>query len=147
MTYSMDFVRRLLELGEKYEMQGEIYWRCGPQYGGGEFNDPASFFVNCNDLFWWACADLEEITPENIGVLEQALKDCDAVEPRLGSIYGPSLFACRVRGMRPQGAAYPKDEKYWALFDAAGPERDIDKSGFGNPKSHPRDRKPQEVTT
>lgn len=41
------------------------------------------------------------------------------------------LFAARVRGMRPQGAAYTfYPPETWPLFDACGPEREI---GFGNP--------------
>lgn len=135
--YDLAFVRRVLEIGEKYELQGDIYWRCGPMYGGGNFNNPASFFVNTNDLFWWACADLEEITPENVEELERACSDCKAAERVVGTVYGPSLFACRVRGMRPQGAAYPKEESLWPLFDATGPIREND---IGNPKKHPRDR-------
>lgn len=43
------------------------------------------------------------------------------------------LFCARVRGERPQGAAYKVryPEELWPLFDAAGPEREV---GFGNPR-------------
>lgn len=42
-----------------------------------------------------------------------------------------SLFACRSRKMRPQGACYPDDHpELWPLFDACGPEREV---GMGNP--------------
>lgn len=43
------------------------------------------------------------------------------------------LFAARVRGMRPQGAAYKVryDKSIWHLFNECGPERE---TGPGNPK-------------
>lgn len=96
-------------------------------------------FVNCNDLFAWATADAEEVTPENIKVLEQTLKDVKDVGGL--TCYADNLFACRIRGMRPQWCAYPgviydkekqayafveprrqQDIKLHALFDACGME-------------------------
>ena len=138
-VYDMAFIRRLLELGEKYDLQGDIFWRCGKVYGGGNYDDPATFFINCSDTFWWGTADGEDVTPENIDALEKALADCKTAHPTLGHIYGTELFACRIRGLRPQGAAYPKEPELWPLFDACGPERAVE---FGNPKKHPRDREP-----
>lgn len=41
-----------------------------------------------------------------------------------------ALYAARRRGLRPQGACYPKDTRLWHLFDQCGPEREV---GFGNP--------------
>src|SRR5205814_9658982 len=83
--------------------------------------------VNCNDTFFWGCADAEEITPENIATFEQAVADLLAH----GHLAG-ELFAARVRKQRPQGASY--DECYpretWRLFDACGP---IYETGLGNP--------------
>lgn len=76
--------------------------------------------VNCSDLFAWACADCEEITPYNIGEWERALKDT----AELGGerFYGSQLFAARVRGQRPQKPCY----KGWSptlagMFDACAP--------------------------
>jgi hypothetical protein len=84
---------------------------------------------NCNDLFFWACADAEDITPSDLPMLEQAIKDCEAVGSCL-SAYAGTIYACRKRGMRPQNpcySGYPKD--LWPLLDAAGPERDEKSAG------------------
>lgn len=110
-----------------------IWWRTDSEYA------PITFFVNCNDLFAWATADAEDVTPENIHLLEQSIKDVRAIDDC--SQMAGSLFCCRARKLRPQGAAYPKDERLWALFDECGPDRDIDKEPFGNPHSHPRKAK------
>ena len=139
--YDMKFIERLLKVGEKYDMRDQFYWRCGPKYGGGQFNYPASFFINCNDLFYWGCADLEEVTPENIGELEKALEDAKEAHPE-GHIWGDFLFCCRMRKMRPQGAAYVEYEELWPLFDDCGPERLVE---IGNPRKHPRDRKTEKL--
>lgn len=107
----------------------ELYWRVKP--------DGIHWFVNCNDLFWWGTADAEDLTAENVGVLEQAVADCRAADPVVGTLDASRLFCCRVRRMRPQGAYYPKLEKIlWTLFDACGPERAVD---YGNPKPRPAD--------
>jgi len=108
----------------------EIWWRTDDEYA------PVTFFVNCNDLFFWATSDCEKVTPENIHLLKKSFTDVEAIEEF--SQLGGSLFCCRSRKMRPQGAAYPKDERLWPLFDECGPNRDVDKELFGNPKKHPR---------
>lgn len=98
------------------------------------------FFINCSDVFDWACAECEEISPENIDVLESCIADIRAVSPK--HLYkAPVLFCCRVRSCRPQGAMYDYlPTELWSLFDACGPKREV---GFGNPKEHPKER-PQE---
>ena len=89
------------------------------------------FHANCSDLFWWACADAEDITDETFSILEKALEDTN-IE------FFIWLYSCRQRKMRPQGAAYKYiPEKFWKLFDECGPER---KSEFGNPKERPKDK-------
>lgn len=130
-----EFVERLLKLLAKHDDTHSIYW-----------TEDLEFWVNCSDLFCWGCADGENITPENIHCLEQCYEDCKKAQPTLGKIYAPDLFACRVRGLRPQGAAYPKTPKIkdgasdcdysalWSLFDACGPVRAVD---YGNPKPPP----------
>ena len=123
----MAFIRKLLEIGEEYEAHDAIWWRCGEQYGGGRYDDPATFFVNVNDTFWWATADVEKITPENIDELERACADCRTAGGSIGELYGPVLFAARQRNMRPQQPAYPQGDDMAGirtLYDAAGPERD-----------------------
>lgn len=136
-TETLAFVRRVLAVYDAFdgpEAGGELFWRVDGEYA------PVSFFAICNDLFHWATADLEPITPENVGELEGAVADCRAVDDVAGVCNATALFCCRARGMRPQGAAYPKDERFWPLFDACGPERPSDALAFGNPNTHPRDR-------
>lgn len=109
----------------------DLWWRTDGEYA------PVTFFVKCSDVFEWGCADLEQITPENIHVLEQATKDCEGAM-KFGAVYAGILFCCRVRGMRPQGAIYDHyDKGMWHLLDAAGPPREV---GFGNPRKHPSER-------
>lgn len=90
---------------------------------------PIGIAENCNDLWYWACADYEEITPKDLSAYEQAIKDCEALKPSY-SAYAGTVWACRKRGMRPQNpcyASYPKE--LWPLLDAAGPERDEKTAG------------------
>ena len=129
-----ELAARVLALFDKYELYEFLWWRTGKRYGGGEFRSPASFFVNCNDLFYWGCADCEEITPENVAELERALADAESAEKYM-AVHGGELFCCRLRKMRPQGAYYNRiPEALWPLFDACGPEREV---GGGNPHRHP----------
>jgi|HubBroStandDraft_4_1064222.scaffolds.fasta_scaffold00029_108 hypothetical protein len=100
-----------------------VEWRTDGEYA------PVRFFINCNDQFWWGTGDNEDLTPENIGELEKAYADCNAIDKVCGKHHAQSLFCCRVRKMRPQGCCYPPRE-YWHLFDACGPEREV---GLGNP--------------
>lgn len=68
--------------------------------------------VRCNDVFGWACADCEEITPANVDVFEATWKEVDAINTAAmnasgGKLYfdvgdqAAVLFACRVRNQRP----------------------------------------------
>src|SRR5690606_6019592 len=90
------------------------YWEpeeLGPGHPGG-----LQAYVNCNDVFYWGSADCEEITKENIHLLIQSVKDCYEIGGYwCASEFSDTLFACRSRGMRPQGAAYPKKECWDAL--------------------------------
>ena len=82
--------------------------------------------VNCNDVFFWGCADGEDITEETLPAFNQAVDDC-----RGDVALAAWLYCARIRKERPQGAAYtfiPKD--LWPLFHACGPER---KTDCGNP--------------
>lgn len=101
----------------------DIWWRTDAEYA------PVTMMVNCNDLFFWGCADCEEITPEDIDALEKAIADAKAVDDG-GN--GHLLWVARKRGMRPQGAYYKYfKEGMKALFNECGPERE---TGFGNPE-------------
>ena len=118
-----EFIEAVIRLGIKYDI--EYWW----------FNRDGEIVpaINCNDIFFWGCADAEDVTPENLGELERALEDCDAIEsedykdlktarPITLVYYGEILFCSRMRKMRPQGAAYPPKEM-WHLIDECGPER------------------------
>jgi hypothetical protein len=78
--------------------------------------------VNCNDVFYWAMADCEEIKPEEIKDLVECFK--------LTENFGSMLWVCRKRGMRPQhpwNNSFSDEEK--KLFNACGPERDPKEEG------------------
>lgn len=119
-------VLRVLHLLDKIECREALYWDVDLEAGTIEFK------VLCNDFFWWGTGDAEEVTVERLPLLEQAFTD---VGSRAAS-WAPLLFAARIRGTRPQGIAYPKDAAVRALFDAAGPKREVD---IANPYAHPDD--------
>jgi hypothetical protein len=78
-------------------------------------DDGAVLIVNCNDLFYWACADGERLELSGLPGFITTLAECS---------YGELLWCCRKRKMRPQKPYY----KYFTpeevvLFDAAGPPR------------------------
>jgi hypothetical protein len=79
-------------------------------------------FINCNDFFWWACGDFEDLDDWNL--LEQSLNDAGDD--------GCLLYCARKRKMRPQGAFYKylkAENHHW--FDECGEKREIN---FGNPE-------------
>ena len=115
------FILRLMRLINPMDCD-DILWRTDSEYA------PVSFFVNCNDLFFWGCADAEDVTPVNIALLEDSYREVHAIQE--SNYFSQALFCSRVRGMRPQGAAYPENESLWPLFDACGPIRE---TGLGNP--------------
>lgn len=126
-----EFVERILRLFAMfpYDMNDTLLWRVDGKWA------PITFMVNCNDDFWWATSDCEVITPDNIELLEQSIRDAvdTAGDPR-DAYWGVLLFCARIRGMRPQGAAYPEKAALQELLNSAGPERPVE---FGNPKSIP----------
>lgn len=143
-----EFMIKVMNLMSQHNDRDSLFWRWSPK------EKEMQFFVVCNDLFYWATADLERITPENLHLLKLSYEDCEKACPVMGTIYATEVFACRVRGMRPQGAAYPCDMTTThttgntetdslagvrTLMDAAGPEREIDQSAFGNPYERPED--------
>ena len=117
------FVMHVLKLTGEWDICGSLWWRTDGEYA------PVTFFINCNDVFYWGCADAEAITPENIELLEKSMKDSSGAY-QYGELYGTMLWCARVRKQRPQGAAYPSERELWTLFDECGPEREI---GLGNP--------------
>lgn len=117
------YMLRVLKLYQRMDAFGELFWRTD-----GDFA-PITFFAIQNDIFAWATADLEEITPENIAELERAVAEIEAIDPD-ELHWAPQLFSARIRKMRPQGAAYPANPKLAKLFDVCGPERGL---SFDNP--------------
>lgn len=124
------FARRVLEAFNALDGadKDRLWWRTDAEYA------PITWLVQCNDLFYWGSADCETITPDNIAELERAVTDCRAVDEAVGELEAVDLFCCRINKTRPQGASYPKDQRFWPLFDACGPERAV---GLGNPRPHP----------
>jgi hypothetical protein len=78
--------------------------------------------LNANDLFYWACADLEWMEPEDLELMRQCKADCIAACGN--DAEATELFACRKRKMRPQKPCYKHyPESVWPLFDACGGEQ------------------------
>ena len=71
------FILDVLKIMADHELQDSLWWTVK--------DDTVKFMVNCNDLFYWATADAEEVTPENLQALWQAIMDCKAVEPEYGA--------------------------------------------------------------
>lgn len=116
------FVLRVLDIIARADLRDSLFWRTDGKYA------PVSFFINCSDVFAWGGADCEPLTADDVDNFVKALADTQAVGG--SNAYGPELYCARRRGMRPQGAVYPKDKRLWPLFDACGPEREV---GPGNP--------------
>jgi len=88
-----DFTQRVLEAME-FDLTGQLWWRRDDNAG------LMRFFIRLADGFMAYGADLEEITPENIAALEQAIADCRKVAQR-DDLWGPDLFAARLRKKMP----------------------------------------------
>ena len=121
MVASLDFILDVLRLQNEYDCYGEpIYWATHEDYA------PITFFVLCNDTFYYSSADAERITPEDMSMLRQAIADVEATgayELRLDAYEtGCELWVARKRKMRSLRAAYLKDERLRALFDACIPK-------------------------
>lgn len=120
------FIHDVLKLARAGDFSGELLW-----YSDGE---RITISVDVSDVFAWGGADCEDVTPERLPVLAQAMADLKAIHPH-DDMYTVDLYAARIRGERPQGAAYPKERAATqALFDACGPEREV---GLGNPRRPP----------
>lgn len=124
-----EFIYKLLSL-TTFDHCSSIWWRFRKGGSGAQDDtDVLDFYVDCSDLFGWGVSDVEPVTPETLGELEQALKDCNHDGE------GFYLYCARRRKMRPQGAWFTRgyiDPKYMPLYAECGPEREV---GHGNP--HP----------
>ena len=99
---------------QEHDLFEEILW-------DGELR----FYANCNDFFYWGCADGEPISKDDLDLLESSINDSKDYN-------GVLLYCARKRKMRPQGAYYKHLEKDKVLFDACGDEREID---IANPQN------------
>jgi hypothetical protein len=106
---------------EAEDFEGGVFWRVDMTPGGTR---EMTLFAECNDLFFWATADLEEITTADIPLLRatlddlKALRSCD--EGELGH-----LFAARKRKLRPQRPCYKgMSPGAAALYDACCTEEE-----------------------
>lgn len=119
------FDYKVLEFFDSHHIHDSLFWSCE--------DNKIKWWVICNDVFLWGCSDGEDITEENFSGLEKAYQDCRDIIPEGEFLFSGDwlmLWVARCRKERPQGAAYPDDERLWVLFDAAGPFRE---TGLGNP--------------
>lgn len=101
-----------------------LWWRTDGEYA------PLTLIVNCNDLFYWGCADSERITAADVPDLQKACEDiavAHATEDstkHYGVLYGDLLWIARRRGQRPQLAYYNSflNDAVKKLFDECGSE-------------------------
>ena len=121
-SWTVETITKLFQIFEDFD-DAKCLWV------GVENSSPVFSFL-CNDEFFWGCSDGEHISPNDLPMLRQAYEDARAAKES-AKFYGPTLFICRKRGMRPQGACYPDlVPELWPLLDACGPEREV---GLGNP--------------
>lgn len=138
----IEFISQVLSLGDGFSKYGDL-WDCFWWRTDGEYA-PVTFFINCNDLFWWGTADCEELTPENLPLLLESITDvrkacgvdCDERNKLLddqdkwnlhyhSGSEGAQLFCCRLRKMRPQQPVLKNiNPMVKDLYLACGPERD-----------------------
>lgn len=125
-----EFKINLLKLVAQHGLHLDIHW-----------NEDLNFYVGCNDIFFWGCADAEDIeNQEDVDLFEKSIEDVGT-----DNVWASYLFCARKRKMRPQGACYPQEEtKLWPLFDACGEEREV---GIGNPYAHPSKREKENEKT
>lgn len=120
MTDELQLILRAFKIFNGFEgcSCDNLWWRTDGEYA------PVTLLVNCNDLFFWACADAEPLTLDNIAELEKAAEDMKAASPNGDYSLAHLLFCCRMNGMRPQTPYYKYiPEHFKPLFDACGEVR------------------------
>ena len=93
---TLAFTERVLDVLQ-FDNTDDLWWRRSSEDAK---SGHIKFFVKCSDTFYLASADLEEITPENIDLLEQTFADVIAVS-KLGDCYASILWVARVRKQKP----------------------------------------------
>lgn len=134
---NLRFVEQVMHIILDHDMYSEVLWHRNGKSGVMIFE--AS--IMCSDIFYWGCADAEDVTEETLPLLEKAYEDCEAIQGQefapgkyaSNEYFGGLLYCARQRNMRPQGTYYKHlPEEIWLLFDACGPEREID---IANPQN------------
>lgn len=123
----MTHIEQVISIAIDYDQYDNLHWWRDEEDGQIKVG------ANCSDLFWWATADAEEITPDNIQLFEETCNECEALDDGIEfpTVFACALFAARARKMRPQGAYYKMfPRSMWPMFNACGPERE---TGLGNP--------------
>jgi hypothetical protein len=129
----LELVTRAFRVFDHLDDHETLWWRTGDGYNSenpseplkGEY-DPFTLLINCNDLFYWGVADCEDLTLENIGLLEETAKEIKEKFKDEEDYYKyensvPLLWCARWREQRPQVAYYKYfPEKMHPLFDACG---------------------------
>lgn len=104
---------------EAEDFENGVFWRVDIKPGADR---DMKLFAECSDLFFWATADAEEITVDDIPLLARTLLDLKLLdaEYELGH-----LFAARKRKLRPQKPCYKDMEAgIVALYDACCTEQE-----------------------
>lgn len=108
----------VLHIWERADLYEELFWRVGRIDGTAGYGAiiEVKLFALCNDWFFWATADCEEIVPADFPLLEATLTDLKAIDCEE---YLPTLFASRKRHLRPQKPCYKSmPAEVVPLFDA-----------------------------
>lgn len=80
-----------------------------------------AFGVNCNDVFAWGCADIEEFDASELeGLYRESIKD---------KAYGPIIWCCRHRKQQPQPPLIKrmKEHGVWTAELEAIPKNTMDR--------------------
>ena len=78
------------------------------------FGKNITMSVGCNDIFWWACADAEEIKADEISELYNYVYDEKGKKRKQ---WGSVEWACKKRGIRPQHSVEDDMKKAGAWTD------------------------------
>ncbi len=59
-----------------------------------------SLRVECSGFLEWALHDSVELTPENIDLFQECVRECIRIDPVMGGKYGIQLFVYKTRKTR-----------------------------------------------
>ena len=116
---ALAFFMRVMKIFHDIDEKDLLSWNTSGPYA------PLQFSVMCSSIFdWGATADAEDLTPDNIGLLEQSIADVKPLGYDMGEgvHWGLTLFCARARGRRPM-PQMRIPENLQALFNEAGPPR------------------------